>query len=152
MSLHYRRRAGIDSLVRAEEGKAMNSLVSGRRQSIVCVLSALLLILAASPLRALALTFAAIDVPGATRTAALGINPQGQIVGSYDSGGQGHGYLLDRGEFTTIDPPGSTVTQAHGINSRGQIVGVYVDGTGLHGFLYDRGEFSTIDVPAAVST
>jgi hypothetical protein len=80
----------------------MNSLQSDRMRS---VLAALVLVLAASPLRAAALTFVAIDVPGASRTAALGINPQGEVVGWYDSGDQVHGYLFDRGEFTTIDPP-----------------------------------------------
>jgi hypothetical protein len=39
-------------------------------------------------------TFTAIDVPGARSTAAFGINPAGQIVGSYlDSSSTGHGFV-----------------------------------------------------------
>jgi probable HAF family extracellular repeat protein len=131
----------------------MNTLRSGCKRSILSVMAASVLILAASPLRAQDLTFTRIAFPGvAARTAALGINAQGQVVGWYDTNVQTHGYVLDRGEFTTIDPPGSGLTQARGINSRGQIVGFFAGGNGTHGFLYDRGEFSTIDVPGAVRT
>jgi uncharacterized membrane protein len=40
-------------------------------------------------------TFTAIDVPGATRTSALGINARGQIVGFYDVSGTEHGFLAE---------------------------------------------------------
>ncbi len=130
----------------------MNTLRSGCKRSIVSVMAASVLILAASPLRAQDLTFTRIEFPGVPRTAALGINAQGQVVGWYDTNVQTHGYVLDRGEFTTIDPPDSMSTVAAGINSRGQIVGGFSDGSGGHGFLYDRGEFSTIDVPGARRT
>jgi probable HAF family extracellular repeat protein len=69
-------------------------------------------------------------VPGAYGTFAEGINNSGQIVGSYDAGGQHyHGFLLNQGSYTTLDPPGSSpsffgLTGAHGINDSGQIVGV----------------------------
>ncbi|HKE95504.1 MAG TPA: hypothetical protein VKB34_14415, partial [Povalibacter sp.] len=49
-----------------------------------------------------AATFTSIDFPGASFTAALGINPQGDIVGRYISAGVQHGYLLSGGSFTTI--------------------------------------------------
>ena len=85
--------------------------------------------------QAASFTFTPIDVPGASGTAALGINPSGQIVGLYaDSMGR-HGFLYDRGVFTPIDVPGASFPEAHGINSRGQIVGLYFDSTGEHGFL-----------------
>jgi uncharacterized membrane protein len=71
-------------------------------------------------------TFTTIDVSGATHNAALGINGCGQIVGWYlDASGEGHGYLLDKGQFITVDVPGATGTQANGINLHGQIVGQY---------------------------
>jgi len=37
-----------------------------------------------------------IDVPGAVRTSATGINASGDITGFYNAGGVGHGYLLTR--------------------------------------------------------
>jgi uncharacterized membrane protein len=79
-------------------------------------------------------TFATLDVPGSTRTAAYGINASGQIVVFYVDAGGTHGFLLDQGSYTTLDVPGSTGTYANGINASGQIVGSYYDG-GIHGFL-----------------
>src|SRR4030095_773162 len=49
---------------------------------------------------ALASTFSAIDVPGATFTQTRRINDRGQIVGFYGAGGTNHGYLLEKGTFT----------------------------------------------------
>jgi hypothetical protein len=85
------------------------------------VLLALSILLNASTMiYAASYTFTTIDVPGATRTTALGINDREQIVGWYaDASGEIHGYLLDEGQFTTIDVPGATETLAVGINLRG---------------------------------
>ncbi|HYM90357.1 MAG TPA: hypothetical protein VEW91_01840, partial [bacterium] len=62
--------------------------------------------------RASSVTIATIDAPGAARTAALGINGAGQIVGHFmDAGGKFHGYLRTAGgTFTTFDAPGATRT------------------------------------------
>ena len=70
-------------------------------------------------------TFTFIDVPGATFTAAFGINDAGQIVGYDATGAEIHGFLYSGGSFTPIDVPGATVTAAYGINASGQIVGDY---------------------------
>jgi uncharacterized membrane protein len=98
--------------------------------------------------------FTTIDFPGAAFTGAVGINPQGDIVGRYDEAdGRQHGYLRSGGEFTTIDFPGATLTTAFGINPRGDIVGQYRSADAkLHGYLLSGGEFTTIDFPAATST
>ncbi len=84
--------------------------------------------------------FTQIDVPGASFTQALAINPRGDIVGLYfDSSGNGHGFLLSKGAFTTIDLPGAVLTDANGINPRGDIVGDYIDSSGNgHGFLLSK--------------
>jgi len=98
--------------------------------------------------------FTTIDFPGAVFTGAVGINPQGDIVGRYDAaGGRQHGYLLSGGEFTAIDFPGATLTTAFGINPRGDIVGQYRSADAkLHGYLLSGGEFTTIDFPGATGT
>src|SRR5712692_6636641 len=93
-------------------------------------------------------TFTTIDFPGATFTAALGINPAGEIVGQYVSAGHTHGFLRSKnGELTTVDFPDSVFTVAAGINPRGDIVGMYrLAGdlpTARHGFLLSNGEFTT---------
>jgi uncharacterized membrane protein len=77
--------------------------------------------------------FATIDVPGASITAAHGINYLGQIVGLYiDNSGQIVGWYADgtgnhgfsgKDSFTTINVPGAEETGASDINNRGQIVG-----------------------------
>jgi hypothetical protein len=104
-------------------------------------------------------TFTAIDVPGATFTAALDINSAGTIVGEYVSAGDGndHGFLRNRhGNFTTIDFPGANFTHATGINSRGDIVGQYrlrgEPAMVRHGFLLSGGTFTTFDPPGSVFT
>src|SRR5688572_13406381 len=78
---------------------------------------------------------------GATGTRVFGINPQGDVVGSYtEAGGRGMAQSFD---FETIDVPCSSCpngiarrTALGGINPRGDIVGVYTDAVGRqHGFL-----------------
>ncbi len=90
--------------------------------------------------------FTTINVPGASGTAAAGINSLGQIVGSFaDSTGR-HGFLDTNGVFTKIDFPGTTFTEPFGINNSGQIVGAF-DGSIGHAFLDSNGVFSTINFP-----
>jgi hypothetical protein len=111
------------------------------------------------------LNFKSLDVelPGVTLTQALGINSEGDIVGRYQVGSAGHGFLLSEGTITTIDYPGgiSGTTQAHGINSEGVVVGLYTDhGTIVPGdalrtraYLRDAsGNFAAIDFPGAENT
>jgi len=104
-----------------------------------------------------------VDLPSVTLTQALGINAEGDIVGRYQVGSVGHGFLLSEGMFTTIDYPGgiSGTTQAHGINPEGVVVGLYTDhGTIVGGdafrtraYLRDTsGTFTAIDFPGAENT
>jgi uncharacterized membrane protein len=108
--------------------------------------------------------FATIDVPfaGARATRAFGINPTGDIVGSYDEPlpenptlTRTRGFLLRNGEFTSIDYPGAAFTEAWGINARGDIVGRYrlVRGSAaVFGFLLRNGRFSDISIDNHVVT
>ncbi len=101
---------------------------------------ALQLLGAERPGRPIQFQFTSIDVPCsncldgiATSTTAFGINPGGDIVGTYnDAGGGQHGFLLSGGQFATIDVPGWLVgatgtlpTAARGINPAGDIVGSF---------------------------
>jgi len=87
-----------------------------------------------------AFNFSTLDVPCATcpggiarATSDQGINPRGDIVGTYtDAVGGQHGFLLGDGQFTTIDVPGALVgiagtlpTVARGISHSGEIVGSF---------------------------
>jgi uncharacterized membrane protein len=92
-----------------------------------------------------------IDVPGAVATRAFGINPQGEIVGSYTTAGVTHGFLLRDGAITTIDYPDAASTEAWGINARGDIIGRYTvaERDGVLGFLVREGHFSDISIPSA---
>jgi hypothetical protein len=69
--------------------------------------------------------FRSIDVPGALRTIAQGINDAGDISGFFVDTQATHGFLLRRGRVTVIDYPGAAWTQALGINAQGDIVGTY---------------------------
>src|SRR4051812_42092685 len=80
-------------------------------------------------------SFTPIDVPGASLTAAAGINDTGQIVGEFVDSTGIHGFLNTGGSFIPIDVPGAFSTFAQNINDAGQIVGIFVDNTGGHGFL-----------------
>lgn len=113
------------------------------------------LLSATSPASAAAYTFTTLDVPGASFTAARGINDTGQIVGSFgDSTGQNLDFLYSDGTFTTLDVPGAAFTIASGINDAGQIVGTFgpPGPIGGHGFLYTGGNFTTLEVPGAANT
>jgi hypothetical protein len=115
----------------------------------------------------------------ALATTAYGINPAGDIVGTYtDKVGQ-HGFLRKDGQFMTIDVPSSLVggspgttlpTIARGISPDGDIVGSftapvnsaptdplwYCPKTGstfcIKGFLYHRGKFSLVLYPGQLGT
>jgi probable HAF family extracellular repeat protein len=73
-------------------------------------------------------SFTPIDVPGATRTIAAGINNLGQIVGNFlDADGVPHGYLTDGSSFVAIDAPGgSTLFFEHSRMFRHRAIGMTV--------------------------
>lgn len=110
------------------------------------------------PTSALAFTPATIDFPGARDTFAYGINPKGDVVGSYDDAGSNtHGFLLHGGTFTGIDFPGASFTVAFGISPQGDVVGYYIPIGGrclidAHGFVLHQGIFTAIDFPGAART
>src|SRR5258708_21548282 len=72
------------------------------------------------------------DYPGATQTAAKGINDLTQIVGFYvDSANKAHGFVRQaNGTMSTFDIPGAVQTYCYGINNSGQVAGTYIDATG----------------------
>jgi uncharacterized membrane protein len=123
--------------------------VAGFALGVVAVWSVALM---AKPVR-----FITIDYPGAVKTTAYGINPAGDIVGSYvDAANREHGFVLRDGSFSSFDWPGSTWTRGWGINPSGDIVGQYgwlANGSNtVHGFLLKSGEFFAIDVPNQPNT
>ena len=93
--------------------------------------------------------YTTIDVPGAIKTHARGINDAGQIVGDFDFGDSigSHGFLKAGDNFTTIDPPQSSFPHTHlsAINNLGQILGTFTDTNGHHAFLLDGGSFRLLD-------
>jgi uncharacterized membrane protein len=108
-----------------------------------------------------AFRFITINFPGAIATAAIGINPSGDIVGNYrDAANVTHGFLSPHnGSPVRLDVPdwfaGAPViyTDARGINPSGDIVGVYfVEGENPnvagHGYLRQRdGTFVRVHHP-----
>jgi hypothetical protein len=105
-----------------------------------------------------AFDFTAIDVPNALFTSATGINPRGDIVGTYvDGSKRSHGYVLRDGIFTTIDFPDAAGTEARGIGPSGEIVGDYwfagEPTENFHGYLLTKeGEFVAVNYPLHTNT
>jgi probable HAF family extracellular repeat protein len=101
--------------------------------------------------------FEHLDYPGALDTFPMGINPQGDIVGNWDTDQStvGHAFVFSRGRIFSFDVPGSApdASAANGINARGQIVGTYLDADGnSHGFLANGAIFARLDCPGALRT
>jgi hypothetical protein len=119
--------------------------------------------------------FCSIDVPNGVDTNALGINLNGDVVGSFDDNGTVTAFVLTRaripanaslshppaclGTFTTFVYPlaGVTQTEAAGINHLGVIVGNYLDSNQVsHAFWTNDpstpATFVTIDPPKAGAT
>jgi len=63
-----------------------------------------------------------------SNTQVLGINEDGDVVGSYvGQHGTTHGFVRMDDKIRVIDAPGSTSTVVNGLNNKGQIVGFYQD-------------------------
>jgi hypothetical protein len=82
-------------------------------------------------------SFHKIAVPGATATAAFGVNDNDTVVGTYTDGSGAsattHGFIWRIGGSLTTnvdDPNGIGTTTLNGINNEGDIVGFYVDSKG----------------------
>lgn len=125
--------------------------------------------------------FFSIDVPCsacpggiALSTSAQGINPAGDIVGSYTDTSGSHGFLLSGGKFMSIDVPGALMgvagslpTGATGISPSGEIAGTFTapvssapfgspehclaahPASCIKGYIYSHGKFSTLLFPLA---
>jgi probable HAF family extracellular repeat protein len=77
---------------------------------------------------------------GGAYSEAVGINSQGQIIGSaVTSSGQWHAFLYSNGQMADIGPGGVT-SSALGINDQGQVVGLVTSAQGLtENFVYQNG-------------
>ena len=101
--------------------------------------------------------FTVLDFPGSTHNHVLGINHQGQILGSHSFNGidgPWHSFVYENATFTQFDFPGWE-SDARGINASGSIVGVY-NSSGLlptHGFTRTGTDtYATLDYPGALYT
>ena len=133
---------------------SLSRLISGAAASII-------LAFAAGEARATAYAFTTINVPGASYTAAHGINDLGQIVGTYRNSSGAHSFLSTGGTFTTIGAPATNSAyplgikpaanhiSASSINNVGQVSGSY--GELGHGFIMSGSNFVDIDIPGAAS-
>jgi uncharacterized membrane protein len=106
-------------------------------------------------------TVTTLDFPGASDTAAYGINESGTVVGQWDlADADGntlvvHGFTWNNGSFTQFDFPGAGDTYLFGINARGDLVGGWDPGITSpleHGFVFSMNQFISFDFPGATLT
>lgn len=96
------------------------------------------------------LRFTSIEVPGATMTAAQGINAAGEVVGWYfTTDGRQHGFVMKGTGFTTVDYPGAFYTDVRGIGPNGELVGTFAGenepGVAFHGYRMNaQGKFMPV--------
>jgi hypothetical protein len=73
-------------------------------------------------------SFKSLQLGDDSNTQVLGVNEDGDVVGSYVGGhGTTHGFVRMDDKVRVIDAPGSTSTVVNGLNDKGQIVGFYQD-------------------------
>jgi hypothetical protein len=96
-----------------------------------------------------------LDAPGGVgATIASGINPNGDIVGTFSDSIGGHGFLLSGGHYSIIDVPqaGPPSSWATAINPNGDILGTWQNEalpfSPNTGFLLSKGVFSTFQIPS----
>jgi probable HAF family extracellular repeat protein len=102
-------------------------------------------------------TYTTIDFPGSTHNHVLGLNHQGQILGSHSFDGVNgpwHSFVYENGAYTQFDFPGFE-SDARGINTAGDIVGVYNSGGLLPTQGFTRAgtdTYATFNYPGALYT
>jgi uncharacterized membrane protein len=101
--------------------------------------------------------FTIFSYPGASATRPLGINKQGDVVGSYDdASGQTHGFILHTQTAslrwnTFGEPVARSLTVLTGINARGDLVGYYRDAKSHHPHaLFQPGAMSGPSIPLVI--
>jgi uncharacterized membrane protein len=102
-----------------------------------------------------------LDFPGASDTAAYGINESGTVVGQWDlldAFGNiliVHGFTWSNGTFAQFDFPGAGDTYLFGINASGDLVGGWdpaITSPLEHGFACSKGQCFSFDFPGAPAT
>jgi uncharacterized membrane protein len=100
--------------------------------------------------------FVDFDVPNASQTIPLGINNNGDFVGTAMFATGQPAFVSVLQTLTTFSVPAASATFAYQINDSGQIIGYYIDADGVtaHGFTRDSAGNLTfpIDVPGATKT
>jgi hypothetical protein len=111
------------------------------------------LVLSALGVKAQEREYITVAPEGARASTAFGINPRGDIVGSFvDQNSVTRGFLLSKGKFTVIDFPEAAGTILRGISPGGNIVGNYWladdPAVAARGFLLTRkGDFVDVRYP-----
>jgi probable HAF family extracellular repeat protein len=136
-------------------GVALGSATIGnaRGQADLCGIDQIFTGLTIATRGASAYQFLNLTVPGSITTSSVAINDQGQVVGCYQTTGDGPflGYVYSNGAYITVANPSApgNVYSATGINDAGQIVGDF-EGP-LSGFIDNNGSFSIISDPNATA-
>lgn len=80
-----------------------------------------------------------VTVIGAANSAAYDVNILGQVVGSFTTGGNSHGFFYDGTNFNDIGTLGGANSTAWRVNDSGTVVGTSDTADFTQGFIYSNG-------------
>ena len=93
--------------------------------------------------------FSTVDYPGSTSTVLAGINPQGQMIGTFCTTIHCGAFTVDNGVFTELTTAGATITSGATISPSGATVSACsVSGKGKI-CLIDNGNLTLVDFPGS---
>jgi uncharacterized membrane protein len=98
-------------------------------------------------------TYTTLDVPGALRTFATGINNKGYIVLAWEGSTGFESSVYNGKTYKTIDVPGAAGSLAQAINTAGDVTYDWFDSSNVyHGALRHRSKYYKFDHPRSVQT
>jgi probable HAF family extracellular repeat protein len=91
-----------------------------------------------------------LNYPGASRTAAYGINNSVQVVGHFGPDAPNdYAFVYNNNIFGSYSAPGAAPayggTYFSGISNNGRMIGTYFDTSSFHAFQYNNGTYTVID-------
>ena len=98
-------------------------------------------------------SYTTLQVPNEPSAYVMGINNNGEVLGTYYDATGYHFYIYNAGNYSTFNGPNGNIDTAAHINDSGIIAGTYSNGSDTlsYGFIYANGSYTTLDDPNGLS-